>query len=184
MVKNGGSLEQKTYEKWETQGHVFCVCYRTLVSAKSTRKYVLTRAWTNTLPRTPSILRTRARTDTLILLHVSTKSSFKSQTSRTGENKTTALMETYVSTNTTNCLLPPFRKPSTFTTKNTRRDTYSFFRAYYWNAFQSQTSFRKHFRKPWIGKALQIHTGIKCIENPKNCISICTDLFQSSMICL
>ena len=101
MVKNGGSLEQKTYEKWETQGHVFCVCYRTLVSAKSTRKYVLTRAWTNTLPRTPSILRTRARTDTLILLHVSTKSSFKSQTSRTGENKTTALMETYVSTNAT-----------------------------------------------------------------------------------
>ena len=137
MVKNGGSLEQKTYEKWETQGHVFCVCYRTLVSAKSTRKYVLTRAWTNTLPRTPSILRTRARTDTLILLHVSTKSSFKSQTSRTGENKTTALMETYVSTNTTNCLLPPFRKPSTFTTKNTRRDTYRVF---------SEPTIEMHFR--------------------------------------
>lgn len=54
--------------------------YRTLVSVKSTRKYVLTRAWTNTLPRTPSILRTRARTDTLILLHVSTKSSLKKVT--------------------------------------------------------------------------------------------------------
>ena len=83
--------------------------YRTLVSVKSTRKYVLTRAWTNTLPRTPSILRTRARTDTLILLHVSTKSSLQKESSRSTKKTklAIALMETYVSNN---CLLP-FRKP-------------------------------------------------------------------------
>ena len=83
--------------------------YRTLVSVKSTRKYVLTRAWTNTLPRTPSILRTRARTDTLILLHVSTKSSLKKESCRSTKKTklAIALMETYVSNN---CLLP-FRKP-------------------------------------------------------------------------
>ena len=76
--------------------------YRTLVSVKSTRKYVLTRAWTNTLPRTPSILRTRARTDTLILLHVSTKSSLKKESNNRSTRKTKlALMETYVS----NCCL-------------------------------------------------------------------------------